>query len=138
MTGILLNTFYLGLGGFLGTAGRYWTGYWMTRLLGENFPWGTITVNLIGSFFIGFLMVLLTRPALSHPGFRLFFIVGLMGGFTTYSSFSLDNLKLLQDGRYLETFLYAAGTFLPGLALVYLGTLTGSAFLHFVMKTGAN
>lgn len=126
------NTLYLGIGGFLGSTGRYWTQYLLNKAIGNTFPYGTLAVNLIGSFLIGFLMILLTKPGLSHPGFRLFFIVGLMGGYTTYSSFSYDNLKLIQDGRFFDSMLYTIVTFLPGLVLVWAGTLVGKITLEML------
>lgn len=111
----------LGLGGFLGTVFRFSLGSLVSRKFPSIFPLGTLTVNLVGSFAIGFLVVLVTREVLSHPGFRLFFIVGFLGGFTTYSSFSLETYQLLAAGKWKEATLYATGTFFFGLALTALG-----------------
>ncbi len=120
----------LGMGGFLGSVGRYWVAELMLHWMGPRFPAGTLAVNLGGSFLIGILMVLLGHPYLTHPNFRLFFIVGLMGGFTTYSSFSFDILRLMREGESLRALFYVGITLSGGLGLTFLGTLTGQALIR--------
>lgn len=129
---LFINTLYLGSGGFLGTVGRYWVSTIVARSLGESF-WGTMSVNYAGSFFIGLIAILLSHPNASHPGFRLFFIVGLMGGFTTYSSFSYDIFHLIVQGRITYVFSYVALTLFGGLLLTYMGVLSGNWLLKQVV-----
>jgi CrcB protein len=116
---------WLGMGGFVGTIARFALSELAIRRLGDSFPYGTLSVNLIGSFVIGILAILLTQPFLSHLNFRLFLVVGLMGGFTTYSSFSLDIFRLLKSGSVMTAFYYVIFTLFTGLLLTFLGALTG-------------
>ena len=91
---------YVALGGALGSVGRYWTGLMAARLCGESFPWGTLLINVVGSFVIGFFAAF-TRPDGKLPAstdVRTFVIVGICGGYTTFSSFSLQTLALLRGG----------------------------------------
>ena len=112
---------YLGMGGFIGTVGRYLVSVSMTGLSRNAFYLGTISVNLIGSLVIGFLASLFLRDAFVHPGFRLFFITGMLGGFTTFSSFSFETLKLIQEQRFSEAFLYVGISIFGGIACAAAG-----------------
>lgn len=96
MTRILL----ISLAGGLGTAARYGLGTVAQKFLGTAFPWGTLTVNLLGSFLFGWIWGL---EALRHtitPETRLILLIGFMGGFTTFSSFAAENLALLRAGNW--------------------------------------
>lgn len=121
---------WVATGGALGSVGRYWLSGLVAARLGETFPWGTLVVNVSGSFVIG-LLAALTAPEgrfLVSPSVRLFFMVGVCGGYTTFSSFSLQTLNLLREGEWL----YAAGNVLLSVILcmvgVWLGYLLGLAF----------
>jgi fluoride exporter len=93
--------FWICLGGAAGTGARYLVSGWALATLGVGFPWGTLAVNLIGSFLIGGIMhVGLTTQILS-PAARLAMTTGVMGGFTTYSAFNYESLKFFQDGTWL-------------------------------------
>jgi|SRR5436190_13302973 len=100
--------FWVAIGGALGSVGRFWFSGIVARHLGETFPWGTLLVNISGSFVIG-LFAALTGPDgrwLLPPWFRQqFFIYGVCGGYTTFSSFSLQTLNLIEEGEWL----YAGG-----------------------------
>jgi len=98
--------FYIGIGGAVGTLGRYLITASLVKFSGRAFYIGTLSVNMLGSLVIGFLASLFLRETFLHPGFRLFFITGMLGGFTTFSSLSLETLKLLQEGRYGEAIFY--------------------------------
>ncbi len=92
------------LGGAAGTGARYLIAGWVLTLLGASFPWGTLAVNVFGSFLIGGIMhVGLTTQVLS-PAARLALTTGVMGGFTTYSAFNYESLKYFQDGAWLLGF----------------------------------
>ena len=96
-----MNYLWVAIGSALGGVARYWCSGLVARLAGETFPWGTILVNILGAFFIGFAAAL-SRPEgrfLIPFEARLFVMVGLCGGYTTFSSFSLQTLTLLQDGQ---------------------------------------
>lgn len=104
-------------GGALGAAGRHLIGGWMLRHVGNSLPWGTLAVNLIGSFAAGFLFVWLENRGPSALYWRAFLIVGILGALTTYSALMLETLLFARTGR-------------PGALLGYLGlTLAGGFFL---------
>jgi CrcB protein len=88
------------LGGGIGAAGRYWLSGLVHRA-GGAFPVGTMLVNVTGCFLIGFLMISMEERFLVSPSLRLFLSIGLLGGFTTFSSFSYESLALLRDGEVL-------------------------------------
>ena len=94
---------WIAIGSALGGVARYWFSGVVARLIGETFPWGTLFINIIGSFIIGFFATL-TGPdgrILVPSVARQFVMIGLCGGFTTFSSFSLQTLTLAQDGEWL-------------------------------------
>jgi len=95
--------FWIAIGSALGGMARYWCSGVAARLIGETFPWGTIIVNIVGSFIIGFFATL-TGPdgrIFADTLTRQFVMIGFCGGYTTFSSFSLQTLALLQDGEWL-------------------------------------
>ena len=85
-------------GGALGAVGRYWVSGRVYEMFGRAFPWGTLAVNVLGSFFMGLLFVLLVEKAAAGPFWRSVFLVGLLGAFTTFSTFSLETLQLIETG----------------------------------------
>ena len=87
------------IGGALGSMARFGAASAVNRLARSPFPWGTLTVNFIGSFLIGVLMVLLMKAGEWRESSRLLLVTGVMGGFTTFSSFSWETWKLIEDGR---------------------------------------
>jgi fluoride exporter len=90
-----------GLGGFIGSATRYWMSNLTYRVLGQNFPYGTLSVNLVGCLLIGFLMTIFEERFLVNPNLRIFLTIGVLGGFTTFSTFSYETVALLKEGSYL-------------------------------------
>src|SRR3712207_5312828 len=92
-----MSVLYIALGGAIGAAARYLAGLWIAARLGTSFPWGTFFVNVTGSFLIGIVLVLVVGGTLP-AGARLFFAVGILGGYTTFSSFSYETLQLLAGG----------------------------------------
>ena len=108
-------------GGALGAAGRHLIGGWMLRHAGNSLPWGTLAVNLIGSFAAGFLFVWLENRGPSALYWRAFLIVGIVGGFTTYSALMLETLLLTRTGRPGALLGYLALTLAAGFFLVWAG-----------------
>lgn len=109
------------LGGALGAAGRFWLGSVLLRQLGHGFPWGTLAVNLVGSFAAGFIMLWLEGRGPTAMYWRAFLIVGLIGGLTTYSALMLDCLLLAKSQRGGAALAYLAVTLIAGFALIWLG-----------------
>ena len=90
----------IGVGGFLGALGRYWVSG-LAQRLGGRFPYGTLSVNLIGSFILGLFATLFLEKVIVNQEMRLFLLVGLLGAFTTYSTFSLETLNLMRGGEWM-------------------------------------
>ena len=128
----MLVYLWVALGGAIGSVMRYGLGGLVAQKFGETFPLGTLTVNVAGSFIIGFLGALASSEGRLSPQSRIFatqfMMVGVCGGFTTFSSFSLQTLNLLRDGEWL----YAGGNILSSCTLcliaVWLGFMLGSMF----------
>ncbi len=99
----MASYFWIAIGSALGGMARYWCSGIAARLIGETFPWGTIIVNIVGSFIIGFFATL-TGPdgrIFADTLTRQFVMIGFCGGYTTFSSFSLQTLALVQDGEWV-------------------------------------
>jgi CrcB protein len=126
----MLAYLWVAIGGALGSVSRYWLSGFVANRYGDAFPWGTILINVTGSLVIGFFAAL-TGPDgrwSAAPGLRMFFMVGICGGYTTFSAFSLQTLRLLQNREWL----YAGGNIALSVGLcliaVWLGYLLGAAF----------
>lgn len=118
----MLNVFIVGLGGFIGSALRYLVGGWAQSLSKSlDFPYGTLTVNLIGCFVIGFLGELAEARGIFTSETRLLVFIGLLGGFTTFSSFGNDTLNLARSGQMINALTNVAVNMVFGLLLVWLG-----------------
>jgi len=117
------------LGGAIGSVARYLTGILSSRLFGPNFPWGTLAVNIFGSFAIGLLIELIARRLNASADMRLFLVTGLMGGFTTFSSFSLDFASLFERGDLGLAASYLIGSVVISLLAVFAGLAFGRALL---------
>ena len=110
-----------GLGGFVGTCLRFLTGKLCQTLCVSAFPWGTFTVNIVGSFIIGLLFGLVEKTSLVSPTMSVLLITGFCGGFTTFSSMSGDMLVLLQQRHWLLFGAYVVGSLALGLLMVWAG-----------------
>jgi CrcB protein len=113
------------LGGAAGTGARYLLSGWLLRAAGPGFPWGTLAVNVIGSFLLGLIMQVSLTTGLISPTLRLALTTGVMGGFTTYSTFNYETLQYLQQNEWLAAFANVAATLLVCLAAGALGVLGG-------------
>ena len=109
------------LGGALGAAGRFWVGGALLRRLGDGFPWGTLTANLVGAYLAGFIAIWLEARGPSALYWRAFLIVGVLGGLTTYSALMLECLLFSRSQRTDLTMLYLGVTLFAGLLAVWLG-----------------
>ena len=125
----LMITLWVALGSAIGGVARYWCSGIIARTVGETFPWGTLVVNVSGSLLIG-LVWTLTGPdarVLMGTAGRQFLMIGILGGFTTFSSFSLQTLTLLQDGQWISAGLNIVGSVALCLLAVWLGHVLGLA-----------
>jgi len=109
------------VGAGLGGLGRYVTGTWIMAKYGGRFPLGTFMINVSGSFLIGVVMTLLTERFQPHPNWRLFLVVGVLGGYTTFSSFEYETFQAVRDGARWMGLLYVMGSVLVGYLGVWLG-----------------
>lgn len=112
----------IGSGGFAGSVLRYLVSQGVQNKFLSSFPYGTLTVNIIGSLLIGIVYGLVEKGNLS-PELRLFLATGILGGFTTFSAFSLDSLNLLQEGLWVESITYILLSVVLGILAAFLGIL---------------
>ena len=120
---MMANALWIFVGGGLGSLARWWASGFIAQRFGETFPWGTLLVNVSGSFVIG-LFATLTGPDgrwLAPSSFRQFFMLGICGGYTTFSSFSLQTLNLVEDGQWFK----AGANSVLSLVLCLLGVWLG-------------
>jgi CrcB protein len=117
------NYFWIAVGSALGGVARYWCSGVAARLIGETFPWGTLIVNVVGSFIIGFFATLTGPDGRWFLGStaRQFVMVGFCGGYTTFSSFSIQTLHLAQDGEWLYVGLNIVASVVMCLLAVWIG-----------------
>jgi CrcB protein len=111
------------VGGFLGTGARYSLNGWVAHRFGETFPWGTLAVNVVGSFAVGIIYFACgpDSPVIVSATTRQFLLAGILGGFTTFSSFSIQTLNLLKGGELRSVFGNVIGSVLLGLLAAYAG-----------------
>jgi CrcB protein len=111
----------IGLAGLIGTLCRYWLSGLVARQYGENFPWGTLVVNVLGCFLAGSLFCLMEERFLVSPTLRSVVLIGLLGGFTTFSSFGLQTFTLLREGELALAALNVTLSNLLGLLMLWAG-----------------
>jgi len=121
----LLQFLAIAGGGALGALGRFWVSNGVHRLLGRDFPWGTLTVNSLGSFLMGLLFVLFIDRLATGPEVRGAILVGFLGAFTTFSTFSMETLSLIEDGSLVRAFLNVGMSVLICLLACWVGILLG-------------
>jgi len=117
------------LGGAAGTGARYLLSGWLLRVAGPGFPWGTLAVNVIGSFLLGLIMQVALATDLMPLTVRLALTTGVMGGFTTYSTFNYETLQFFQRDEWLLGLANLGGTVVACLAAGVLGVFAGRLFL---------
>jgi CrcB protein len=132
----MLNALWIFIGGGLGTLGRWGLSGFVARNWGETFPLGTLVINITGSFIIG-LFAGLTGPDgrwLAPPSFRQFFMIGICGGYTTFSSFSLQTLTLAEDNQWFR----AGANVVLSLVLCLVAVWLGDALAQYLNSTKGN
>lgn len=118
----MTKVIYIALGGATGTLLRYWISGAAYKFGGQGFPWGTITVNLLGALLIGLTWGLTERSALS-PNIRAMLFIGIFGGFTTFSTFAFESFNLLKDQNFRSVISYVLISNIAGILLVYAGII---------------
>jgi CrcB protein len=123
----LLTWFAVAAGSALGGLARYWLTGALAALTGPRFPYGTLLINILGSFVIGVVAGITLTPTRMgmHPDVRIFLMVGICGGFTTFSAFSLQTLELIQTGDVIPAALYVAGSVTLCVLFVWFGWWLG-------------
>jgi CrcB protein len=119
------NLLLIGTGGFMGALARYLVDSRVAGATGGGFPWGTLAVNLIGSFVIGILFVLLTERAALPPELRGPLMIGFIGSFTTFSTLTLESWRLIEDGVWLAAGANLFGSIALGMLAVVGGIVVG-------------
>ncbi|NNM54180.1 MAG: fluoride efflux transporter CrcB [Spirochaetales bacterium] len=126
-----MNILAILLGGGLGSLARFAMSKWVLSQTGTTFPWGTLTVNLIGAFVIGFLTGLFERWTIP-PQLRLFLFVGILGGFTTFSTYGLETFTLFKRSEFLLAVSNFLLTNLVGFVLVAVGYFSAEVLIKFL------
>ena len=111
-----------------GGLARFYLSGWVHSLLGRYFPYGTFVVNIIGAFLIGLIMELGMRSSIIPSTLRIGLTVGFMGGLTTFSTFSYETFRLLEDGQFLMAFVNVFASVLVCLVFTWLGIFTVRSF----------
>jgi CrcB protein len=123
----LATTTAVGLGGVLGANARYWVGVWVAERWGTAFPWGTLAINVSGSFVLGFYLTLVTERFAGRSTTRLFVATGFLGAYTTFSTFSYETVRLIQQGAVVPALAYVAASLIAGLVAGVAGVATAHA-----------
>ncbi len=113
----------IGIGGFLGAIARFYTTKWTNSLITDRIPFGTVVVNVVGSFILGLVVVLSVEKLVASEDIRLFIGVGMLGAFTTFSTFSVETIYLLEEGAFVPAFIYIACNLFLSLLAAYGGVL---------------
>ncbi|MCF7878249.1 MAG: fluoride efflux transporter CrcB [Candidatus Omnitrophica bacterium] len=124
----MLKFFNIAIGGAVGALLRYWVSGLTYRFFSGGFPWGTLSVNLVGSLLIGLFWGMFDSITISQ-NLKLFIFIGLLGSFTTFSTFSLENFHLLRDGEYWFIFYNITLSLILGIGLVAIGFFTSKLFM---------
>jgi CrcB protein len=123
---------YLVVGGAIGTVARYFISGFAQKYMGSGFPWGTLVVNITGAFIIGFIWGLFETIEI-RSGFRIFVFIGILGGFTTFSSFALETMNLYKQGEVKMAFFNILANNALAIILVFVGFMAARGILG-IMK----
>jgi len=119
-----MNILFIGIGGFFGAISRFVVSKITMNIFGNLIPYGTIAVNILGSFLLGFLFTLSVVKMSDGTAFRALVCIGFLGSFTTFSTFSLEAVNLLEEETYVLFFIYAASNVIISLVTAFLGVYT--------------
>ena len=123
-----MHYLWVGIGGFVGANARYILGRLIGHHLGPAFPWSTALVNMSGAFLIGIIVTILTDRGIPDPMWRQLVVVGFLGGYTTFSSYTIEAITMIQEGRWLSALGYILGSNVLGL-LACLGGIWVARFI---------
>lgn len=123
-----LGWFAIAAGGALGAISRFAMSQYIYQLYGRDFAWGTLSVNVLGSFVMGLVAVLLVDKFAVSAELKAFIMVGFLGAFTTFSTFSFETLQYLQDGEIAKAFMNMAVSLVSCLVAVWLGVMAAKQF----------
>jgi len=112
-------------GGAVGSVLRFWMSTWVHTFAGRSFPYGTLTVNVLGCLAMGFLFVLFVDRLSDNAVLRAGILIGMLGGFTTFSSFSIETLNLIEQGAWLKAVVNMTGSLLLCVAATWVGVILG-------------
>lgn len=115
----------ISVGAILGANARYWIGDWIAQKWGTSFPYGTLIINITGSFLIGLLISLTTERITIDPRWRYMIVVGFLGAYTTFSTYTLESMNLFERGQWQLGLLDVLGSVIIGLVAVGLGLILG-------------
>lgn len=118
---MLINILLVALGGSMGAVSRYLVSLWAAERIGTDFPYGTLLVNIVGCFIIGFFMTMTTEKYIVNPYWRMLVTVGFVGGLTTFSSFSYETFRLMADAGWQGAMLNMLGNCMLGFFATWLG-----------------
>ncbi|HTZ17652.1 MAG TPA: fluoride efflux transporter CrcB [Dissulfurispiraceae bacterium] len=128
MISTIRNGFIVGIGGFVGAIVRYALAVWIGQAWGRSFPLGTFVINVTGSFLIGLLMTLFTERYSFDPAWRLLFVVGFLGAYTTFSTFEYETGKLIKDSEWF----YALKNIVLSVTVGFIALKCGEVFAKII------
>lgn len=125
---MVANVLFVALGGGIGAVTRYAVSLWAADRFGTAFPYGTLIANVVGCFIIGAFMTLVTEKLVVNPYWRLLVTTGFLGGLTTFSSYSYETFKLLEEAGLTDAFYNIAANLFTGFLATWLGMQAVKAF----------
>jgi CrcB protein len=121
----MMQTLAIAAGGATGALMRFWVSTATYAWLGRGFPWGTLMVNVLGSFAMGLLYILFIERLTAGPELRAFLLIGFLGAFTTFSTFSIETFNLIEEAQIGKALLNAGGSVMICIAAAWLGVIAG-------------
>ena len=115
----------IGIGGAIGSLLRFWMSTWVHSFAGRGFPYGTLTVNILGCLVMGVLFVLFTERFSDNAVLRAGMLIGVLGGFTTFSSFSIETFNLIEQGAHLKALANMAASLALCIGATWIGVILG-------------